>query len=71
MNVDKNSYTFGFAGIMVVIVAGLLAFTAITLKPYQKQNIELEKKQNILSSIGVDVDREQAETDFNKYINLL
>ena len=68
MNVDKNSYTFGFAGIMVIVVAGLLAFTAIKLKPHQKKNIELEKKQNILSSIGINVDREQAEIDFNKYI---
>ena len=32
MNVDKNSYTFSFAIIMVIVVAGLLSFTAIQSK---------------------------------------
>ena len=48
MDVNKNSYTFGFAGIMVVAVATLLSIAAINLKPFQNKNIELEKKQNIL-----------------------
>ena len=56
MNVEKNSYTFIFATIMVLIVAALLATTAISLKPHQETNVALEKKQNILSSIGVDVE---------------
>ena len=68
MDVNKNSYTFSFAAIMVVIVSGLLAFTALELKPYQDRNIELEKKQNILSSVGINVDREQAEIEYLKYI---
>jgi len=68
MDVNKNSFTFGFAGIMVVIVAALLSFTAIQLKPFQDRNIELEKKQNILSSVGVNVDREDAEEKYSIYI---
>jgi len=68
MNVDSNSYTFGFATIMVVIVAALLSYAAIELKPFQDTNIELEKQQNILSSIGVDVQRDLAKEVYSKYI---
>ena len=67
MNVEKNSYTFIFATIMVLIVAALLATTAISLKPFQETNVALEKKQNILSSIG-DVDRNIADKEYSKYI---
>ena len=68
MNVDSNSYTFGFATIMVIIVAALLSYAAIGLKPFQDTNIELEKQQNILSSVGVNVARNSAETAYSKYI---
>ena len=68
MNIDSNSYTFGFATIMVVIVAALLSYAAIGLKPYQDRNIELEKQQNILSSVGINVERELAEEAYSKYI---
>ena len=68
MNVDSNSYTFGFATMMVVIVAALLSYAAIELKPFQDTNIELEKQQNILSSIGVDVQRDLAKEVYYKYI---
>jgi len=68
MNVDSNSYTFGFATIMVVVVAALLSFAAIGLKPFQDTNIELEKQQNILSSVGINVERSLAEDTYSKYI---
>ena len=35
MDVNKNSYTFGFATLMVVLVATLLSAAAINLKPFQ------------------------------------
>ena len=68
MNVDSNSYTFGFATIMVIIVAALLSYAAIGLKPFQDTNIELEKQQNILSSVGINVERDSAESTYSKYI---
>ena len=57
MDVNKNSYTFGFSAIMVVIVAFLLSTSYIGLKPLQDKNIELEKKQNILKSVGIEVNK--------------
>ena len=68
MDVNKNSYTFMFAGVMVVVVAALLSFAATSLKPMQDKNVAQEKKQNILNSIGVEVSREQAEVDYSNYI---
>ena len=53
---------------MVIVVAALLSATAIGLKPLQDRNIELEKKQNILSSIRINIDRQEAEEIYGKYI---
>ncbi len=53
MNVNSNSYTYAFAIGLVVVVAAALAVAATGLKPAQDANIELEKKANILSSIGL------------------
>ena len=68
MDINKNSFTFGFTIIMVIIVAALLSVAYIKLKPYQDRNIELEKKQNILSSVGITVDRDNAESQYSTYI---
>ncbi len=68
MDVNKNSYTFGFAAIMVIIVAALLSGAYIKLKPFQDRNIELEKKQNILNSVGISVERDAAEKAYTTYI---
>ena len=68
MDVNKNSYTFGFAVIMVIVVATLLAVAANELKPFQQKNIELAKQQDILNSIGVKVKRDSAAVAYQKYI---
>ncbi len=68
MDTNKNSYTFMFAAAMVVVVAALLSFAATSLKPMQDKNVELEKKQNILSSIGVNVSREEAKDAYAQYV---
>ncbi|MBL6648635.1 MAG: NADH:ubiquinone reductase (Na(+)-transporting) subunit C [Flavobacteriaceae bacterium] len=68
MNRDSNSYTFTFAALMVLVVASVLAFTAHSLKDLQDDNIRKEKMQNILSTVGINIDREGAENLFNKYI---
>jgi len=68
MDVNKNSYTIAFATLLVVLVAALLSSASIGLKPFQSKNIEQEKKQNILKSVGIDITREEADVDYDKYI---
>lgn len=68
MNKNSNAYTFIFAIAMVIIVAVTLSFTATSLSPLQKENVRQEKMQNILSTIGIEVERAEAEELFNKYI---
>ncbi|MGB0881801.1 MAG: NADH:ubiquinone reductase (Na(+)-transporting) subunit C [Vicingaceae bacterium] len=72
INRDSNVYTIVFATIMVVIVGGLLAFIASSLKPMQQANVKNEKMQNILQSIGIEetdgVTREEAGAKFNEFI---
>lgn len=65
---NSNSYTFIFAVIMVVVVATVLSFTATSLQPTQRENVRLEKMQSILNTIGVDVERSEAEEAYNQYI---
>lgn len=68
MDRNSNGYTFLFAGIMVVVVGALLAFAATSLKDLQDENVKKEKMQNILASVGVSVDRDHAEKEFETVI---
>lgn len=68
MDVNKNSYTIVFSIILIVVVAGLLAFVSETLKPLQKENERVEKMQNILESVGVQSSADEAGDMFDKYI---
>ncbi len=68
MDVNKNSYTFLFAFVLVVVVAALLSFAATALKPAQQENIRLEKMQSILSSINEKVDRNAAGEVYAQFI---
>lgn len=68
MDVNKNTYTIVFAAIMVIIIAAILSVTSLRLEPLQDINIALEKKQNILKSIEVEVSRGKAEEDYSIYI---
>jgi|TARA_B110000914_G_scaffold188901_1_gene174067 Na+-transporting NADH:ubiquinone oxidoreductase subunit C len=53
---------------MVFVVATVLAYTSQSLKELQLENVRKEKMQNILSTVGVIIDRDGAELLFNKYI---
>ena len=68
MNRDSNLYTFLFVGIMIIGIASILAYTSQTLKPMQDENVKNEKMQNILSTVGIDVTRDEAEESYKKYI---
>tara|TARA_B100000963_G_scaffold350598_1_gene361075 strand:+ start:26352 stop:27083 length:732 start_codon:yes stop_codon:yes gene_type:complete len=68
MSRDSNLYTFLFVGIMIVGIASILAYTSQTLKPMQDENVKNEKMQNILSTVGINVSRDEAENSYKKYI---
>ncbi len=61
MDRNSNTYTFLYATVMVIIVAAVLASVAMALKPMQKKNVEIEKKQNILASVNIESTAENAE----------
>lgn len=72
INKEGNVYTMIFAIVMVIIVGGLLAYIASSLKPIQQANVKNEKMQNILQAIGLEetksVTRDEAGAIFNDYI---
>ena len=68
MNTNSNVYTFLYASVLVIVVAALLSFTALTLQPRQQKNVEIEKKSNILSTIGVESNQETAEALYDTHV---
>ena len=68
MDTNKNSYTIIFATVMVVIVALMLAFVSGALKDKQTANVKLDKKKQILTSLSVEIDNQDADELFNKII---
>ncbi len=61
---DKNSnaYILTYATVMVVLVAAVLAFVALSLKPLQAENVLNEKKSAILTALGA------ADQNYDEYI---
>lgn len=53
MNTNSNAYTIGYASIMVIIVAFLLAFISSSLKEKQTENVKLDTKKQILSALNI------------------
>ena len=66
MNRNSNTYTFLYAAGLVVVVASALAIASIGLKEPQEKNIAIEKKLNILSTVGKGITGD--ETDKGAYI---
>ena len=64
----SNTYIFVFSLIMVTIVAVLLSFVSTQLKPLQDMNVQIEKKQDVLRSVGKAENAGEA-SDKNTYIN--
>lgn len=68
MNTNNNSYTLIYATVMVVIVALVLAFVSGSLKEKQNSNVRLDKKKQILSSLNINTNGQNADDLFSKYI---
>ena len=64
----SNTYIFVFSLIMVTIVAVLLSFVSMQLKPRQLMNVQIERKQDVLRSVGKAELASEAE-DKNSYID--
>lgn len=65
MNTNKNSYTFIYASILVIIVAFLLAFVSSALHSRQQANIELDQKKQILASLNI-IGSKDAAADYTQ-----
>ena len=65
MNKNSNAYIIIYSTVMVVVVAFLLAFTALSLKSRQDVNILNEKKSAILLSLGAE------DQDYDKFITAI
>ena len=52
-NTGSDSYAIIYASVVVVIVAFLLAGVSSSLRPLQEENIRLDKKKQILSSLNI------------------
>lgn len=68
MKKQSNVYTVIYAAVMVVVVAAVLAFTALALKPAQTRNVEIDKMKQILSSVNIISDAKDAKDLYDKYI---
>ena len=69
MNRDSNKHTYIFSVIMVLSVAFVLSFTSESLKELQNANVKKEKMQNIISSVGINVSRDESELLYKDYIS--
>ena len=69
MNKQGNTYTLIYTAVMVIVVAFILAFAAIGLKPAQQKNIAIDKMSQILNSVNIVSTPENAQELYGKYID--
>ena len=68
MNTNSNTYTIIYASVMVIIVAFLLAFVSSVLRDTQDENVRLDKKKQILTSLNVNYEGEDAAALYDTYV---
>ncbi|MEG1615352.1 MAG: NADH:ubiquinone reductase (Na(+)-transporting) subunit C [Bacteroidales bacterium] len=68
MNRNSNTYTVIYAAVMVIVVAAVLAFTALSLRPAQDKNVVIEKQGQILTSINIASTAKDAQELYKQYI---
>ncbi len=64
----SNLYIFCFSSALVLVVAASLSFTALSLKPQQDKNIEIERQRNILAALGVESTASDVLAKYPQYI---
>lgn len=66
---DSNAFTFLFAIALVIVVGTVLASVSMGLKPYQIQNVQNAKMQDVLQAANVEgVTRAEAKENFMKMV---
>lgn len=68
VNKDGNGYTFAFSIILVIVVGVILSSLSIGLGPLKKANVEVKKKMNILSALGVESTRKDGSEKYDQFI---
>ena len=70
---QSNFYIIGFSALLTVILGGLLAVAAESLKPLQKRQIELDTKKQILSAVmkTQDVPKTQLEKVYGQRVRAM
>lgn len=66
MNTNSNTYTVIYSTVLVVLVAAILAFTALALKDKQNENVKVETIGKILTAVHL-YDAGQAAAQGNAY----
>ena len=67
LNTNSNVYTIGYAIVMVVIVAFLLAFISQSLREKQEANVKLDYKKQVLDA-GVNEYYELTDAEQKEFI---
>ena len=68
MNKQGNTYTILYSAVMVVVVAAILAIASVSLRPFQQENIRIDKMMQILSSVNIKSTAQDAASLYEKYI---
>lgn len=68
MNKQGNTYTILYSAVMVVVVAAILAIASVSLRPFQQENIRIDKMMQILSSVNIKSTAQDVVSLYEKYI---
>lgn len=68
MNKQGNTYTILYSAVMVVVVAAILAIASVSLRPFQQENIRIDRMMQILSSVHIASTAQDAVSLYEKYI---
>jgi Na+-transporting NADH:ubiquinone oxidoreductase subunit C len=68
MNKEHNTYILIYASVMVILVALILAYVSDALHPQQAKNEAIDKMRQMLSSLNIASDNNNAESLYNATI---
>ncbi|MGM9800969.1 MAG: NADH:ubiquinone reductase (Na(+)-transporting) subunit C [Candidatus Limisoma sp.] len=68
MNKQGNTYTIIYITALVCVVGAVLAWVSLALKPKQDENVRVDKMQQMLSSIRVPSEKDNAIALYEQYV---